>query len=321
MSAELRRVVGGVVVGTETKTETGVRLAASPAIAGTLPSFAAYLAGRKTRPRTIETYHKVVTAFAIWLGEKSTIADISADSIGRYQVARGHLAAATIAKDLSGIRAYCRWCIKAKLRSDDPTLELEWPKRIEPIPRALKARELRLLDTILDTPLPTLDVKQRRVRARHNRAILLMLYCGLRISEVPALDWRDVDLDEAMLIVRDAKGGKDRSVAIHDRVLRNLSETPEDRQRGAVCGKANGKPISYKSMPHIFSSRYLGSFGLEISAHMLRHTFAVQLLRAGADIRTIQTLLGHASLETTQRYLALDFDDKKKAINRLPDRF
>lgn len=305
-------------VGTKTGVET--RLATSPAIVGTLESFEAALAGRKIRPRTIATYRKVVTRFAIWLGDESTIADVSADSIGRYQVTRGHLAAATIAKDLSGIRAYCRWAIRAKLRADDPTLELEWPKRIEPIPRALKARELRLLDTILDTPLPTLDVKQRRVIARHNRAILLMLYCGLRISEVPALDWRDVDLDECMLIVRDGKGGRDRSVAIHSRVLANLSETPEAQQRGAVCGKANGKPISYKSMPHIFG-RYLKGEGLEISAHMLRHTFAIQLLRNGADIRTIQVLLGHASLETTQRYLALDFDDKRKAINRLPDRF
>jgi len=170
-------------------------------------------------------------------------------------------------------------------------------------------------------PLPVLDVKTRHVRQRHNRAILLMLYCGLRISEVPSLDWRDVDLDEAMLIVRDSKGGKDRSIAIHARVLRNLRETPEERQRGAVCGKAGGRPISYKSMPHIFSARYLGSFGLEISAHQLRHSFAVNLLRAGADIRTIQVLLGHADLSTTQRYLALDFDDKKRAIDRLPDRF
>ncbi len=303
------------MVSTEVRTGVESRLATSPAIVGTLGSFGAALAGKKTRPRTIETYTKVVMRFAAWLGDESTIAQIDSDSIGRYQVLRGHLAPATI------IRAYCRWAIKAKLRADDPTLALEWPKRTEPIPRALKARELRLLDQILDTPLPVLDTKQRHVRQRHNRAILLMLYCGLRISEVPALDWRDVDLDECMLIVRDAKGGKDRSVAIHDRVLRNLAETPEDKQRGAVCGRLNGKPISYKSMPHIFSDRYLGSFGLEISAHMLRHTFAVQLLRAGADLRTIQVLLGHASLETTQRYLALDFDDKKKAIDKLPDRF
>lgn len=306
---------------TETKNGIDLRIEESPCVMGTLESFAAYLAGRKTRPRTIATYAKVVRVFAHWIGDESTVAAISADAIGRYQIARGHLAAATIAKDLSGIRAYCRWCIKARLRADDPTLELEWPKKIEPIPRALKARELRLLDQILAMPMPALDAKTRRVRSRHNRAILLMLYCGLRISEVPSLDWRDVDLDEAMLIVRDAKGGRDRSVAIHDRVLRNLAETPEAKQCGAVCGHLNGKPISYKSMPHIFSDRYLGSFGLHISAHMLRHTFAVQLLRAGADIRTIQTLLGHASLETTQRYLALDFDDKKRAIDRLPDRF
>lgn len=303
--------------------ETGVsvRLAASPAVVGTLGSFGSALAGHKIRPRTIQTYVKVITRFAAWLGDESTIAEITLDSIGRYQVARGHLKAATIAKDLSGIRAYCRWAIRAKLRADDPTLELEWPKRIEPIPRALKARELRLLDTILDTPLPILNIKKRHVTARHNRAILLMLYAGLRISEVPALDWRDVDLDEGMLIVRDGKGGKDRAIAIHARLSANLETTPAEKQRGAVCGHLNGKPISYKSMPHIFSDRYLGGLGLAISAHMLRHTFAIQLLRAGADIRTIQVLMGHASLETTQRYLALDSDDKRRAIEKLPDRF
>ena len=156
----------------ETKT-TGLelQLAESPAIMGTLASYAGHLAGRKLRPRAIETYLKSVKRFAAHLGDESTIAEVSADSIGRYQVARGHLAASTIARDLSAIRSHCRWCIRAKLRGDDPTLDIEWPKRIEPIPRALKARELRILDQILDTPLPLLDTKQRRIRMRHNRAI------------------------------------------------------------------------------------------------------------------------------------------------------
>lgn len=305
----------------ETETRIDVRLATSPAIVDTLASFGAALAGRKIRPRTIETYLKVVTRFAGWVGDESTLASIDADSIGRYQVARGHLAAATIAKDLSGIRAYCRWCIRARLRSDDPTLELEWPKRIEPLPRALKLREMRLLDQVLAMPLPILDIKKRHVIARSRRAILLMWYAGLRVSEVPALDWRDVDLDAGELTVRDGKGGKDRGIAIHRRLRANLAETPDEKQRGAVCGHANGKPISYKSMPHIFGPRYLGSHGLDISAHQLRHSFAVNLLRAGADIRQIQVQMGHASLETTQRYLALDFDDKRRAIDKLPDRF
>jgi site-specific recombinase XerD len=297
------------------------RLATSPAIVGTLGSFSAALAGRKVRPRTIATYQKVVTAFATWLGDDATIVDIDVDAIGRYQIARGHLAAATIAKDLSGIRAYCRWTLRAQLRHDDPTLELIWPKRVTPIPRALKLRELRQLETILSMPPPTLDVKRRRIVRRNNRALLLMLYCGLRISEVPEVDWRDVDLDEGVLIVRNGKGGKDRVIALHGRVARNLAETPERQQTGAVCGHANGEKLSYKSMPHIFGPRYLGAFGLDISAHQLRHTFASQLLHAGADLRTIQTLLGHASLETTQRYLALDFDDKRRAIDKLPERF
>lgn len=305
----------------EQRTETKTQLATSPVITSTLESYVGYLAGRKLRPRAIETYLKTMRRYADWLGDEPTVASVDVDSIGRYQAARGGKAAATIAKDLSAIRSYTRWCIRAGLRLDDPTLDIEWPKRIEPIPRALKLRELRLLDQVLDMPLPLLDSKARFVIARNKRAILLMWYAGLRASEVPSLDWRDVDLDTGELTVRNGKGGKDRGVAIHRRLLANLAETPENKQIGAVCGHRNGTPISYKSMPHIFGPRYLGSFGLNISAHMLRHTFAVQLLRAGADIRQIQVQMGHASLETTQRYLALDFDDKKKAIDKLPDRF
>jgi integrase/recombinase XerC len=87
-----------------------------------------------------------------------------------------------------------------------------------------------------------------------------------------------------------------------------------------VCGHANGKPISYKTVPHAFD-RWLSGEGLHISAHQLRHTFATQLLWAGADLRTIQRLMGHASLATTERYLSVEMEQKKQAVSLLPDRW
>lgn len=300
------------------KTTTQVsQIATSPQIAGTLDSYAAALAGQqKLRPRTIETYLRSLRRFLAWLGDDATIAAITLDSIGRYQIAKAHLAPAMIAKELSAIRSYTRWCIRAHLRVDDPTLEIDWPKRTEPIPRALSARQLKKLDTLLNAPLPTLNIKSRHRIQRDRRIILLMLYAGLRLSEVASLTWKDVDLDALVLIVR-GKGGRDRALPIHARLLGSLAETPEGDQRGAVCGHRSGKPLSYKSIPHVFD-RWLRDAGLHISAHQLRHTFATQLLWAGRDIRTIQRLLGHASLATTERYLAVEMEQKRAAVDALP---
>ena len=140
-----------------------VDLRTAPRIMDTLDSYTAYLAGqRKLRPRAIETYRRAVVRVATWLGDEATVAALTADAIGRYQVAKAHLLAASVAKELSAIRSYSRWCMRAQLRADDPTMELEWPKRTEPIPRALTARELRQLDAILAAAVPVLDRKGRR---------------------------------------------------------------------------------------------------------------------------------------------------------------
>lgn len=303
---------------TLSRTEEAVTLKTAPAIVETLESFAAALAAKKLSARSIDTYRRVLRTFASWLGDESTIAQITADSIGRYQVSRRDREAATIGKDLSAIRSYCRYLIKAHLRVDDPTLDIERPKRNDPIPRALTARELRQLDHILAKPLPILDTKARHVRERDIRIVLLMLYAGLRLSEVAHLMWRDVDLDAGVLTVRKGKGRKDRALPIHERLAVNLALTPEEKQRGAVCGHRDGRPLSYKSIPHTFD-RWLKEEGLEISAHQLRHTFATRLLWAGKDLRTIQRLLGHASLSTTERYLAVEMEQKRDAVDALPD--
>ena len=174
----------GLVLVRSTKTGVETRLAASPAITATLASFGAALAGRKFGP-TIATYHKVVSAFATYSGK--TRRSPTSQLIHRALSDRAR--ASCGGDDRERPVRYPRVLplgIKARLRAGRSDAGASLAERFELIPRALKLRELRLLDQILDTPLPVLDVKTRHVRARHNRAILLMWYAGLRISEVPA---------------------------------------------------------------------------------------------------------------------------------------
>jgi integrase/recombinase XerD len=306
----------------ETKTGVGVRLAASPAIVGTLGDFAAYLAAKKVRDRTVDTYRRAVGRFAAYLGDESTIADITAESISRYQLGRRTRAAATIGKELSAIRAYCRYLIRAHIRADDPTLDMEFPKRRKRLPRPLKKEQLRQLEKILDAPPPTLDVRKRRIWLRNKRIVIVLLYTGLRRTEVAGLGWDDVYLTDARLIVRSetAKGGHERIIPLHPRVVAELESTPESARRGAVAGHPDGRCLSHKSIGLIFE-RWLNDLGLRISAHKLRHSCATELLNSGADIREVQVTLGHADIRTTEGYTALIPERQRAAINRLPNRF
>lgn len=157
---------------------------------------------------------------------------------------------------------------------------------------------------------------------RNIRILLLLLYAGLRRAEAAGLRWSDVDLDRRTLIVRaeTAKGGSERVVALHPRVVANLAETPRVLRRGAVAGHPDGRCLSHKTLGTVFE-RWLAVRGLRISAHRLRHTCATQLLLAGASLRDIQQVLGHADIRTTEGYLDVLSEEQRRAIERLPDRF
>jgi site-specific recombinase XerD len=288
----------------------------------TVDGYRTWLAVRKFRPRAISTYLRDLGRYFDYLGDGAAVADVTQETIEAYQASRSHLSGATLGKDLSVIRSYARWAVRKRLLAVDPTLDIDWPSRDEVPPRALSSDELVLLEQALAAPLSALSERKRANRARDRRAVLIMLYAGLRISEMAALLWKDVDLDRKTIMVRNAKGGKFRLIPIHERVEAALREVPPEERRGAVYGrKKDGKACSYKSLPHIFGPRWLQSEGLEISAHQLRHTFATQLLWAGANLMEIQRLLGHASLSTTEKYLALEIEQKRQAIMRLPSRF
>lgn len=314
----------------ETKTRSEAQrgtLVESPAIEGTLDSYANALYARKFTEATVETYVKAMRAFLRFLGDESTIGEISQASIDRYQISRRARSGATIAKDLTAIRSYSRWCIRAKLRADDPTLEIAWPEKDEPLPRCLTSSELHRLDMALEATLPLLNVRIRKRRIRDRLAVLLMWYEGLRLSEACNLDWRWVDMGQRTITVVMGKGRKSRVLPIHDRVFAALDSIPVDARHGPVLapqrernGDKKRRHISTKTVNHLFD-RWLCDLGLHISAHQLRHSFAIGLLRSGADLRSIQKLLGHRSLATTERYLALDLSDTQKAIEKLPGRY
>ena len=278
----------------------------------TLAGFEDTLAARKLSPRTVDVYVREVRALAAWIGDESLVADLTAAAIGRYQRSRKTRAAATLGKTIAALRSYCGWCVACGLMPVNVALAVKPPKRPKTLPKPLSRAQLVQLDVLLET-LPAEGWRRAR-RARHVRAILLMEYAGLRISEVVDLNWRDVDLDEHTFFVRGGKGAKDRFLSLHTRLVTDLCATPLHARHGRVVG------LSLGGVRHIFD-RWLRDAGLHISAHMLRHTFATRLYWAGESIKTIQHLMGHESLATTEKYLALDLARARVAVARLPERW
>lgn len=282
-----------------------------------IPQYEAALRARGQRPRGIRKYRETLTAFFSWLGPETCMDGLSAANVRRYQEIKAlSCTAGTIANVLTTIRSFCTWAMREHLRMDDPTLLVDWPRRHPTVPRALKHAQLRDLMAAIMTPA-RLPYPQRWYWERNQRAVLLMLFAGLRISEAAALDWRDVDLDDDTLYVREGKGGMDRTIPLHPRLRATLEAVPMLDRRGAVAGQRSGMPLTHKSMGHLFE-RWLPGLGITISSHQLRHSFATQLLVAGVNLRVIQQLLGHASLETTQRYLLIQDDQKHEAVRLMP---
>ena len=270
--------------------------------------------------RTVSSYEAHMRTFAKALGSDPLIDAITAAQIEAH---KRRLSASsgpkTIGLALTGIRSFCRYLIAAELRVDDPTLHVRFPKAPKALPRALARPQVRELLHALDTParLHPLDEYQW---GRNRLALLLMLYAGLRISEVQMLRVREVQLEQERLMIRASKGEKDRVLPLHPMLVPELRIALEGkRERDAVCGHAHGPCLADKSMHHIFE-RWVPRLGLSfhLTSHQLRHTFITELIDRGANIFEAQELAGHESPETTRIYYRLSADHLRAAVNRLP---
>lgn len=220
------------------------------------------------------------------------------------ETGRAPYSASSVARMLVSLRSFHRFLVREGGATSDPTAKIGSPKRPRSIPKAIPLGDVeRLLD------LPSTDELGRR-----DRAILEVLYgAGMRISELVNLDVDDVDLDEGSVLIRGGKGGRSRRVPVGRAAraavgayLTTVRPSLAGRSTAGAAGlflNARGGRLSRQGCWKILK-RYAEMAGLEdrVSPHTLRHSFATHMLDAGADIRVVQDLLGHASLATTQVY-------------------
>ncbi|HEU6446565.1 MAG TPA: tyrosine-type recombinase/integrase [Gaiellaceae bacterium] len=274
----------------------------------TQPAIDRFLASPALSDATRRAYGVDLAAFAVWLrARKASVEDVDARLLADYAAHLGaarpgrtpsKLAPATIARKLASVRAFLRFTLGAA-RVPDARLAPRRPRRL---PDAPKAEEIEAeLDRFgADDPL-----------AIRNRALAELVYsAGLRSQEAVDLDLGDVEFDQEAVRVR-GKGGKERVVPLGEEaaywVARWLRERPR-LARGAhdaLFISARGRRLDTSTLRKLFPH-----------PHRLRHAFATHLLEGGADLRTIQELLGHSSLSTTQMYSHVDGKRLRKVYDR-----
>jgi integrase/recombinase XerC/integrase/recombinase XerD len=267
------------------------------------------LRARGSAERTRRAYGVDLSGFAEWAGEQGLgPADVRYRDVRRYAagLSGAGAEAATVARKLAAIRGLYGFLVRTDRAAANPAELVSSPKRSQKLPRVLSTEQMRsLLERIpAHTPLELRD-----------RAMLELAYsCGLRCEEIVNLDEGALDFETEQLRVL-GKGSKERLLPVGEPAQRALRRYLEKGRRALISDPREPALFLSKSGRRLSNSdvtRRLGLWTREaalaagVSPHSLRHSFATHLLEGGADLRTIQELLGHASISTTQVYTRVD---------------
>jgi len=263
--------------------------------------FLALLATRRA-PKTVEAYRRDLAAVGAWLDQP--VGGITTEQLERYlaEMRAASLSPATIGRRVAAIRSFFRHQMLLGARADNPAAELDLPRRRRTLPRTLSAAEAERLVEAASGTTP---------RALRDRALVELLYgAGLRVSEAVGLDKAGVDLD-ARLVRCIGKGSKERIVPVGRQAVtalrRYLSRGRpflDVRHRPELFLNAKGGGLT-RAGAFLILRKLAAKAGLEperVHPHLLRHSFATHLLEGGADLRSVQEMLGHADLATTELY-------------------
>jgi len=224
------------------------------------------------------------------------------------------LGPSSMARHLSSIRSFFRWLNEKRRIDQNPAENLKAPRKPRRLPRYLEESEV---DALLAEPNPEQDSESWR-----DRALFEVLYStGCRASELVGLDEADIDLSRGLALLR-GKGKKERFGMLGKPATEAVqgylaSKSLRSLSREALFLNHRGTRLSDRSLRRILN-RYLKRAGIDrgCTPHTLRHSFATHLLRRGADLRSVQELLGHASLGTTQIYTHVSLESLRKLYSR-----
>lgn len=250
---------------------------------------------------TVSAYERDLRQYGEFLEGRLPTDDLVAEFVASMK--KQGLASSTINRKIASIRGFHRFLVREGMASEDPTALIEGPRRPDPFPKALSIDEAVSL-----VEAPGSD----EIGDRRDRALLEFLYAtGARVSESVGLDLTDIDLTDKVVLVT-GKGDRQRLVPLGDKAVQAISEWLPDRLAllrrdepgDPVFLNLRGRRITRQGAFNIVKKR-ADDAGIDpgkVSPHVLRHSAATHMVEAGADLRTVQEILGHATISTTQVY-------------------
>ena len=276
--------------------------------------FVSYLAvERGASANTLAAYRHDLALYGAFLSARGidSVDAITRDDVGAWigSLREGGAAPKTIERRVAAAKSFHRFLVREGITVNHPTASLPLPRTPQRLPDVVSIDDV---DRMLSQPFPEGPVGHR------DRAILEVLYgCGLRASELVGLDLRDVDLTDGFLRVF-GKGSKERVVPVagvavdalqeylgHGRPYLRTKTATRRQDPDAVFLNVRGGRLTRATI-HSLVHAYGGRVGLDVHPHTLRHSFATHLLEGGADLRSLQEMLGHADISTTQIYTHVD---------------
>lgn len=266
---------------------------------------------------TVETYMREIREFILWLSQEGHQASsVDAEEISAYIILRqsndAALSARTVSRILSTLKSYFEFIIQVGQRKDNPIRLIDMPRLARHLPEVMSVEDVDLFLQEIDC------TTQGGLR---DRALFELIYsCGLRVSEAVGLEVSDLFFDEGLIKVT-GKGSKERLIPLGESaeywLKMYLSEgrpgfVKPGKMSGSLFLNRLGNGLSRKGMWKRFRETAERA-GVSGKIHTLRHSFATHLLQGGADLRSVQELLGHADISTTQIYTHLNNDDLQNA--------
>ncbi|PIE90337.1 MAG: tyrosine recombinase XerC [Acidobacteria bacterium] len=288
-----------------------------------LEKYIAYLeVERRFSRHTLKAYTNDIRDFLEAFDETETLESMTLEKLYEYIETKDKLKSSSLARKISAIRAFFLFLNTRKIISNNPAKLLELPKIGKSLPKTI-----HIDDVLQMTNLP--DPENTNYLTFRNHMIMRLFYLtGIRISECHGLDIGDVDLKQATIRVL-GKGNKERVVPFGDSECENMRKYLAIRQHhhhvqpkshpleSAFFLNYRGERLSVRGIrKNVAKMVDQLAVSYKISPHSLRHSFATHMLEAGADVRSIQEILGHASLSTTQRYTHVNLDHLMKVYDR-----